>query len=54
MKHPCEKCLYRAECFEPCDKLLEYMELGPDPDMYDNDGYEDEDLPVLQQMCPRC
>lgn len=46
MKHPCDGCRYRDECFEPCDKLMEYMELGPDPDMYD-------DRPILQQYVPR-
>lgn len=45
MKHPCKSCPYRTECFEPCDTLIGYMELGPDPDMYDNDGLGDEDCP---------
>lgn len=46
MRDPCLNCEFAGECFDPCDKYLEYMELmGNKP--------EPEDLPVLQQITPR-
>lgn len=37
---PCETCKYKAECFEPCSRYLEW-------------AYGQDDVPILQQYVPR-